>query len=186
MTKHHLVFPVLLLSLLATGCATNPAARRAAVALHGSLGEYQKALDEKIAEQEAFYTKRQQHTDVTRSEAKDDDFATSRRLRALDYASRLTADPAKLVRIDTILDFLLKSSQDDFEEYKAQRATEAAAEKQFNTAFDTLERQSAAIAAARNALSSLASPASRRQRLKAAALFAEQLKSELAKQNQKK
>lgn len=177
---------LLLLStiLFFSSCATNPAARQAAISLRGSLGEYQKALDDKIAEQQNFYAKREAAIAKAEAQSNNDEFEVSRRLRALEYASRLTADPSKQVRIDSILDFLQKSAQEDFEDYKKQRLSEATAEKEFDAAFEKLDRQSAAISAARKALEALATKDSRRQRLQAAAEFAKLLKGELAKQNQ--
>jgi hypothetical protein len=153
------------------------------VAVQGSLHEYQASIDKKIAEQQSYYAKRRQQIAAVRHEDNDDRFALSRRIRALDYASRLTADPGGLMQIDSLLDHLRQSAAADFTDYKDQRALEAAAEKEYDEALETIERQSAAIAATRNALGALASKASRKERIEAAAAFADELKTRLAEQN---
>ena len=173
------------LTLMCGGCANNAAARRAAVAVRGSLIEYQTSIDDKIAEQQAYYAKRRERIAAARQDDNDDQLGLSRRVRALEYASKLTADAAGQVRIDNVLDHLKNAVEADFEQYRSQRAAEASAAKEYDAALETIGRESAAIAAARNALGSLATRATRRERIQAAAEFAAELHKKLAEQNSK-
>ena len=168
-----------------SGCASNRVARNAALEIQATMVRHEQSLDAKIQEQQDFYAARQAALNQAQMDNDDQQLQLSRRVLAMQYASRLRMNPSSEADIGPLADHLSKAVDADYALYKQKRAAEVEARVAYDASLTQIVRQKQALASARDSIARLTTKPSRKEQLQAALDFATELKKKIDEQNAK-